>query len=102
MIYRIKRRFSNTLSEKMKMIIVQVVVCAMVSVSSLLFGMESNKFKQISPYVSQGNIYSQCTWDTYASLDKDGTFSSTKILHVNAVQPLRTLRADIIKAENNS
>lgn len=86
----------------MKMIIIQVVVCMMLSVSSVLFGMESNKCKKISPHIPQGNLYSQCAWDTYASLNKNGTFSQTKIFHVEELKPLYTLRADIIKTENNN
>jgi hypothetical protein len=81
----------------MKSILLHGLIGSLISVSGVIVGMEKN---QISPYISQGNFYTQYGFGKYAPFNRDGTISDKHIINENTLKSLNKFKGDIIKKED--
>jgi hypothetical protein len=83
------------------MIIIQIVACMALTVSSVLFGMEKEG-EATKQHIFQEGLYILDFNNKYALLTKEGTLSRTSVFSGDAIKRNFLLKANIIKTENDN
>lgn len=83
------------------MIIIQIVACMVLSVSSVLFGMEKEG-KATKQHILQEGLYILGFNNQYALLTKEGSVSCTNVFSGDVLKKNSLLKANIIKIENDN